>query len=218
MRFTPQPRWPERKSEPRPRSPRRTSAQSPHLESDRRDTTREPAQTGELPHEDDDVPGFSSRPNPRNDRWQKRCGASGSTNRGAWSTRSHRVEHVFPPGAGAGSRVRGAGDRSSRQAVAALEATRLQHGAPSAGGHTSAKAVLHRPALLVRLVRTLHERLLESAQTIGRWRTVDRSRRIGAGYGVLGNRGNLDSRFVDGPFLSTIHSLLLSRLPDFPAS
>ena len=104
--------------------------------------------------------GCASPPFRRGVRWRRPPGLLRSRDRGASCTRAHRYEHVFPPGASAGSRVRGAVGRSSRQTVAALEATCLQHGSAGASGHTSAKAVLHRPALLVRLVRTLHERLL----------------------------------------------------------
>lgn len=103
---------------------------------------------------------YASRPFRPGVRWRRPPGLLHSRDRGASCTRAHRCEHVFPPGASAGSRVRGAVGRSSRQTVAALEATCLQHGSAGASGHTSAKAVLHRPALLVRLVRTLHERLL----------------------------------------------------------
>jgi len=57
---------------------------------------------------------------------------------------------------GARSRCRGGVGRSSRQALAALETTGLQDGATAAGGHARPETVLHRPALLVGLIRTLH--------------------------------------------------------------
>ena len=126
----------------------------------RTDRAREPGRPAEGVHADDVADDSESRQFRRAVRWRRPPWPLHTWGRGASCTRSHRYEHVFPVGASAGNRVCDAVGRSSRETVAALETTCFQHGAAGASGHASAKAMLHRPALLVRLVRTLHERLL----------------------------------------------------------
>ena len=95
--------------------------------------------------------------------------------RGSSRTRSPHCAHAFPRAEGARSRSRGGVGRSSRQALAALETTGLQDGAAATGGHARAEAVLHRPALFVGLIRTLHE---NSSDLNATRRQNARSRRI----------------------------------------
>ena len=144
----------------RPQRVRRTRVLPRRHGRRRTDRAREPGRPAEGVHADDVADDSGSRRFRRAVRWRRPPWPLHTWGRGASCTRSHRYEHVFPRGASAGNRERGAVGRSSRETVAALETTCLQHGAAGASGHASAKAMLHRPALLVRLVRTLHDRLL----------------------------------------------------------
>ena len=158
--FTSSPRPTGRRCDRQPWRVQRTRA--PPWRHGRRRTGRaqEPGMLAAGVHADDGEGDSGSRRFRRVDRWRRPPWPLHTKGREASCTRGHRYEHVFPRGASAGNRVCGAVGRSSRKTVAALETTCLQHGAAGASGHASAKAMLHRPALLVRLVRTLHERLL----------------------------------------------------------
>jgi len=108
--------------------------------------------------------------------------------RGDCCTRALRPERDGPPRRG-GRRPDALGfARSSRQTVAALGATCLQHGTTGPGAHPVAKAVLLGPATIVGLVGALHAALL------CRRHPARRRKAIGAGEscgGDLAPRGSV---------------------------
>ena len=114
------------------------------------------------PPEGADARGCAPRPAQGRDRGRTPHGVASwnPEDRGERCTTVLRPEHAGPQWRGAGRRCALGYARSSREAVAALGATGLQHGTTGPGAHTGTETVLLGTATVVGLVGALHAALL----------------------------------------------------------
>ena len=117
------------------------------------------------------------RPDRRRDRSQTLPAEAPRRNRECVYTTALRPENAALVGTDAKKRCALGCARSSRQAMAALVATGLQHGTSRAGAHPVAKAVLLGTATVIWLVGALHAALLEMRTTAHRYSLATPGRR-----------------------------------------